>query len=169
MVARAPAGAPVTFTLPFGDGTYRFVAQSVDAAGNVSFFTAPRMVTVDRTLKSPTISLDTASASFLFGPGQHTTLEVVTLVGTAEPGALVRLDGGTAQAIHSSGTSTFPVCGARSPSLPGGGEKVATGRRIGACRAASLPCRRAGMPAHNVFSQPAAMGPEITTVIRSGR
>src|SRR5262249_3541325 len=97
-VGRAPSGGAVSFTLNPAEGKYSLVAQSIDTAANVSSFTAPLTLTVDRPLALPHVALDAFFAAGAFGAGLHTTQEVVTLTGTAEPGAVVTLDGTPVQA-----------------------------------------------------------------------
>src|SRR5262249_25828500 len=92
-VAQLAGAEPLTFTFTPPEGQVEFVAQAVDAAGNVSFFTVPLDVTVDRMIPPLTVMLDPASASGRFGPGAHTTLSQVTLDGTAKSGATVTLVG----------------------------------------------------------------------------
>ena len=70
-----------------------YVAQAVDAAGNVSFFTGPVDITFDRTMAPPIVSLDPTSSASGFGPGAQTTLNQIIIDGTAKPGATVILVG----------------------------------------------------------------------------
>src|SRR5205807_1472693 len=71
---------------------------AVDNAGNFSFFTAPFVLTVDRTLHAPLLGLDPSFAAGQFGPGVHTTQQVVNLIGTAKAGAVVQVVGTPVQA-----------------------------------------------------------------------
>src|SRR5262249_9523971 len=97
-VARQPAARTVSFDLTPAEGKYTLVAQSIHMPGNVSFSPAPLTLTVDRPLALPKVGLDPLSATAAFGPGLHTTAEVVALSGTAEPGAVLTLDGTPNQA-----------------------------------------------------------------------
>ena len=98
-VARRDSAPNVTFTVPAGEGRSRYVAQAIDAAGNASFFTPPEFVTVDRTLRAPTVELAPQQRSFAFGSGVHTESATIDLVGTAEPAATVSVGGGTVTAV----------------------------------------------------------------------
>ena len=88
---RAAGGPAVSFSTSAAEGRLRFTAQALDAAGNASIFSQPLFVTVDRTTEPPAVSLDRASQSFGFDLGRHTTRQQVTLIGTAEPRAVVQL------------------------------------------------------------------------------
>jgi YD repeat-containing protein len=92
-VARQQGAEPLSFNVSPPDGTVRYVAQAVDAAGNVSFFTAPIDVTFDRTTVPPTVSLDPGDEDSSYGPGANTTHNTVTLDGTAKAGATITVVG----------------------------------------------------------------------------
>ncbi len=92
-IARQTGAEPLQFQVTPAEGQVEYVAQAVDAAGNVSFFTAPIDVTFDRTMPPPSVTLDPSSANANFGAGAHTTLNQVILDGTAKPGATVSLLG----------------------------------------------------------------------------
>src|SRR5262249_45744507 len=92
-VGRAPSGGAVSFPLTLAGGEYTLVAPAIDTAGDVSFFTAPVALTIDRTLALPPIALDALFAAPIFGPGLHTTSEVVTFTGKTEANTIVTIDG----------------------------------------------------------------------------
>ncbi|WP_372898173.1 Ig-like domain-containing protein, partial [Stieleria sp.] len=92
-VDRADAGGIVTLSADSERGRHRFVAQAIDAAGNVSFFTAPRFITFDDTFIKPTVGLLAAQQRADLGSPFHTTTSSVTLVGTAERGTRLELVG----------------------------------------------------------------------------
>ncbi|MCA9139571.1 MAG: cadherin-like domain-containing protein, partial [Planctomycetales bacterium] len=92
-VARQPASGTVNFDIMTMEGRFALTAQSVDTAGNVSFFTAPTYVVVDRGITTPKISLDPTSIARQFGSGNHTTLSSPTLIGRGEPGGTLELVG----------------------------------------------------------------------------
>ena len=70
-VTQLTGAEPLTFNVNPADGLVEYVAQAVDAAGNVSFFTAPVDITFDRVMAPPTVTLDGASASAAYGPGRR--------------------------------------------------------------------------------------------------
>ena len=80
---------PLSFSVSPADGTVEYVAQALDGAGNVSFFTAPINVTFDRTTIPVTVTLDPADEDSSYGPGANTTHNQVTLDGTAKAGSTV--------------------------------------------------------------------------------
>ncbi len=92
-IARQTGAEPLQFQVAPPQGQVEYLAQAVDAAGNVSFFTAPLDVTIDRTMAPPTVTLDPLSVNATFGAGAHTTLSQVILDGTAKPGATISLLG----------------------------------------------------------------------------
>ncbi len=93
-IAQQQGAASLSFSVTApSSGTVQYVAQAVDAAGNVSFFTASLNVTFDPTMVPPTVTLDPASQNANFGAGLNTTDNEVTLDGTAEAGATVTVLG----------------------------------------------------------------------------
>ena len=92
-VARHVGGGSASFAIPVEEGRQRYVAQSVDEAGNVSFFTAPRFVTVDQQFTTPTVALSSTLQRFDLGGTNHTDSPVVSLRGIAEEGTRLELEG----------------------------------------------------------------------------
>ncbi|MCA9139121.1 MAG: tandem-95 repeat protein, partial [Planctomycetales bacterium] len=92
-VDRAAAGGDVTLSVSTLAGRHRYVAQTIDNAGNVSFFTAPRFVTFDDTFVTPTVGLIAQHQRLDLGSSLHTTTSPVTLVGAAESGTRLEVLG----------------------------------------------------------------------------
>ena len=95
VVARADANSETTFRIAADEGRHRYVAQSVDHAGNSGPFTPPLVVNVDRSTPSATMRLEsTYRLVDLADEGLRTGSPSVDLVGTTEPNASVTLVGG---------------------------------------------------------------------------
>ncbi|MEL6107772.1 MAG: Ig-like domain-containing protein, partial [Planctomycetota bacterium] len=92
-VDRQAGGGDVVLSVTSLPGRHRYVAQSVDAAGNVSFFTAPRFITFDNEFIAPTVEILAAQRRLDLGSNNHTTTAPVTLVGTVEAGSAIQLVG----------------------------------------------------------------------------
>ena len=92
-VTRASSGSDVSLTIDSQPGRHRYVAQSVDAAGNVSFFTAPRFITFDDQFTVPTVGLLATEQRLDLGSEFHTTTSPAALVGIAEPGTRLEILG----------------------------------------------------------------------------
>ncbi|MEL6106648.1 MAG: Ig-like domain-containing protein, partial [Planctomycetota bacterium] len=98
-VDRAPVADSMTLAASNVTGRHRFVAQSIDAAGNVSFFTAPRYITFDDQFIAPTIGLRADQRRDDLGSSLHTTDAIVSILGDVEPGARLQLQGRSEFAI----------------------------------------------------------------------
>jgi membrane-associated phospholipid phosphatase len=84
---------------PLGDGVHIITATATDAAANLSPVSAALVVTVDTVAPSePSLDLDPVSDTPPVGDGE-TTAEAANLVGHAEPGADVSLEGANRAAI----------------------------------------------------------------------
>ena len=92
-IDRTAGGGAVTLVADSQPGRHRYVAQAVDDAGNVSFFTAPRFITFDDTFVRPTVGLLAVQQRVDLGSALHTTTPSVTLVGSAESGTRLELVG----------------------------------------------------------------------------
>jgi VCBS repeat-containing protein len=97
LVAEAVAGdegiANLEIEEALADGTYTFTAKVVDVAGNEGQgSTTPLEITIDTVVEISEFDLDQASDSGEDGD-QLTTMDTVTFVGVATPGAVVSLDG----------------------------------------------------------------------------
>ncbi len=102
-------GAFLATVGPLADGLVEFTATAEDDAGNLSVFSVPLRVTIDRVAPSaPDFALDASSDTRPYGDDQ-TNLRVVRLIGQTEPNARVLLvELGVSTVADASGTFAFP-------------------------------------------------------------
>ncbi len=83
----------ISVSTPLADGTYVFIATADDGSGTPSPPSDPFEIIIDTTPPvAPIFDLDPLSDTGTIGD-QQTGLGIVTLIGTTEPGAEVRLNG----------------------------------------------------------------------------
>ncbi|MEM9826032.1 MAG: Ig-like domain-containing protein [Planctomycetota bacterium] len=91
VVYSAPAAGDITLHADLSETSTRYVAQAIDMAGNVSFFTAPKFLRLDQQFVAPLIELPVGSRRIDLGSAFHTTEPVVSLVGRTEPGTILEV------------------------------------------------------------------------------